>query len=249
MESSYDKSKWIYIPDKDTDYRYILGTVGKHPLFVVGINPSTARPSDPDHTIQSVERIAKNNGFDSYITLNVYAQRATNPNDMDKEINVHLHEENLKAIESVFKACTESPVIWAAWGTLLNKRKYLADCLVDVVALSDKYNAKWCKVGKVSKDGHPHHPLYLKKDSVIEEFDIIDYLSKLKGNESSLEGKWERDSLKFERITNDDLVCKDCLFKMDDDKIFGNTSRCEIFQDCKPSEVLYGKSCSEYIKE
>ena len=179
MTATYDKSKWIYIPDKDTDYRCILGTVGKHPLFVVGINPSTARPGEPDNTVKSVERIAKNNGFDSYITLNVYAQRATNPNDMEKEINIQLHEENLKVIESVFKKCTEPPVIWAAWGTLINKRKYLANCLVDIVALADKYNAKWCKVGKVSKDGHPHHPLYLKKDSVVEEFDVKDYIEKI----------------------------------------------------------------------
>lgn len=179
INNSYDKSKWIYIPDKDTDYRCILGTVGDNPIFVVGINPSTAKPGELDNTMKSVSRIAEGNGFDSFIMLNVCAQRATDPNDMEKELNCALHDENMEAIEKIFKECKNPPVIWAAWGTLINKRKYLADCLCDLVKLADKYNAKWCKVGKVSKDGHPHHPLYLRKDSKTEEFDIKEYLTNL----------------------------------------------------------------------
>ena len=64
---SFDKSKWIYVPDKDTDYRCILGTVGNNPIFVVGINPSTAKPGELDNTMKSVSRIAEGNGFDSFI--------------------------------------------------------------------------------------------------------------------------------------------------------------------------------------
>lgn len=183
LNKSYDKSKWIYVPDKDTDYRCILGTVGENPLFVVGINPSTAKPGELDNTMKSVSRIANGNGFDSFIMLNVCAQRATDPNDMENDLNCELHEENIKAVENVFKSCKKTPVIWAAWGTLINKRKYLTDCLMDLVELADKYNARWCKVGKVSKDGHPHHPLYLRKDSKIEDFDIVGYISKLKAKE------------------------------------------------------------------
>ncbi len=179
QESSYDQSKWIYIPEEDADYRCVLGTVGEHPIFVVGINPSTAKPGDLDNTMKSVERIANGNGFDSYIMLNVYAQRATDPNDMDKEMNCTLHEENLRAIEQVFENFKESLVIWAAWGTNIHKRKYLKDCLLGLVELAEKYNARWCKVGKESKDGHPHHPLYLRKDSKIEDFDIHEYISSL----------------------------------------------------------------------
>ena len=50
------------------------------------------------------------------------------------------------------------------------------------------------------------------------------------------------------RITNDDLVCKDCTFKYDDTVKLGNTSVCEKF-DVKPSEVLLGGDCIEYEKE
>ena len=78
----YDIKKWIYAPDFYSEYRYILGTRGKKPLICIGINPSTARPDALDNTLKSVERIALGNGFDSFIMFNVYAQRATSPDDM-----------------------------------------------------------------------------------------------------------------------------------------------------------------------
>ena len=40
----YDVSRWLYVPNTYSEYRYILGTRGKHPLICVGINPSTAAP-------------------------------------------------------------------------------------------------------------------------------------------------------------------------------------------------------------
>ena len=79
----YDITKWIYVPNEYVDYRYILGTRGENPLICIGINPSTAKPDDLDNTLKSVERTALFNGYDSFIMFNVYAQRATNPNDMD----------------------------------------------------------------------------------------------------------------------------------------------------------------------
>ena len=81
----YDIEKWIYAPNFYSEYRYILGTRGKTPLICIGINPSTARPDALDNTLKSVERIALGNGFDSFIMFNVYAQRATSPDDMEKE--------------------------------------------------------------------------------------------------------------------------------------------------------------------
>ena len=251
MVNKYDTSKWIYIPEMDTDYRYVLGTLGRRPIFVVGINPSTARPGELDNTMKSVERIAYGNGFDSFITLNVYAQRATDPNDMHMELNRELHKGNLKAIEYLFENLKEPPVIWAAWGTNINKRGYLKGCLVDLAELAEKYHARWCRVGKVSKDGHPHHPLYLKADSKIEDFDIEVYIEKIQNKKqvNPISRKWENDCLQFNRITNNDLICRDCIFRLEDDVIFGNTSKCEVFPDCKPDRVLNGKKCSEYIKD
>lgn len=80
----YDRKKWIYVPDTYEEYRYLLGTVGTKPLVCIGINPSTAHPDHLDNTLKSVERIAYANGYDSFIMVNVYAQRATDPKDMEK---------------------------------------------------------------------------------------------------------------------------------------------------------------------
>ena len=80
----YDVSRWLYIPNVYSEYRYILGTRGDRPLICVGINPSTAAPDALDPTLQSVERIARSNGYDSFLMFNVYAQRATRPDDMSR---------------------------------------------------------------------------------------------------------------------------------------------------------------------
>ena len=176
-EISYDPNRWIYIPNFYSEYRYVLGTKGKKPLICIGINPSTAAPDRLDRTLQSVERIAHFNGFDSFLMMNVYAQRATDPNHMEKECNAVLHSENLNAFSYVMDLCEGSPCIWAAWGTLIEKRPYLKDCVLDMVHLGLARNARWFTVGQRSvKGGHPHHPLYLKKDSCIEPFDIENYL-------------------------------------------------------------------------
>lgn len=175
----YDQTKWIYVPDFYTDYRYILGTVGNNPLITIGINPSTAEPEKMDNTMKSVERIAKGNGFDSFIMFNVYAQRATDPNQMNKEINPMLHKENMQAFQWILENSGKKPIIWAAWGTNIERRTYLKECLREMINISNRYNAVWCKVGKCSVKGHPHHPLYLKKDSRLETFDVKTYLTSL----------------------------------------------------------------------
>ena len=178
----YDTCKWLYVPDHYADYRYILGTRGENPLICIGINPSTAAPDDLDNTLKSVARIASVNGYDSWIMFNVYAQRATNPDDMDRELNLKLHHENMKAFEYILNNVGEgvSPAVWAAWGTIIEKRPYLRDCVLDMVELGKKYGASWFSAGKRSKKGHPHHPLYLRKDAATEAFDIEEYLEVIK---------------------------------------------------------------------
>ena len=174
----YDITKWLYAPNFYSEYRYILGTRGKNPLICIGINPSTAKPDDLDNTLKSVERIALGNGFDSFIMFNVYAQRATNPDAMEKNCNLALHRENLKAFRYVL-SISKNPCVWAAWGTIIEKRAYLADCLRDMLAVGQELGAAWYCAGAISKKGHPHHPLYLRKDEKIKPFPIEAYLKKL----------------------------------------------------------------------
>ena len=176
--ADYDIEKWLYVPNFYSEYRYILGTRGKKPLICIGINPSTARPDDLDNTLKSVERIALGNGFDSFIMFNVYAQRATDPDSMEQHCNWQLHRENLEAFRYVL-SISDKPAVWAAWGTVIEKRDYLPKCLHDMLAAGEEYGAMWYCAGAVSKKGHPHHPLYLRKDEKIKPFDITSYLQKM----------------------------------------------------------------------
>ena len=174
----YDIEKWLYAPNFYSEYRYILGTRGKNPLICIGINPSTAKPGELDNTLKSVERIALGNGFDSFIMFNVYAQRATDPDSMEWQCNLMLHRENLEAFRYVL-SISEAPAVWAAWGTIIEKREYLPHCLRDMLAVGKALGARWYCAGAVSKKGHPHHPLYLRKDEKLKPFDSDGYLESL----------------------------------------------------------------------
>ncbi len=177
--ASFDREAWLYVPPFYDEYRYILGTRGKNPLICIGINPSTAAPGDLDNTLKSVERIAKFNGYDSFIMFNVYAQRATDPDDMPHTRCDALHAENMAAFRYILSSYGEgyTPSVWAAWGTIIETREYLIPTVKDMIAIGKEYNAAWYCAGKRSKKGHPHHPLYLRKDSLCEPFDIEGYLA------------------------------------------------------------------------
>ena len=174
----YDIHQWLYAPNFYCDYRYILGTRGEKPLICIGINPSTARPGALDNTLKSVERIALGNGYDSFLMFNVYAQRATSPDDMEKVYNPALHRENLEAFRYIL-SISDQPAVWAAWGAIIEKRPYLPDCVRDLVRAGEEFGASWYCAGAITKKGHPHHPLYLRKDEKLRSFDVKAYLETL----------------------------------------------------------------------
>ena len=171
----YDVNRWLYVPNTYSEYRYILGTRGRRPLICMGINPSTAAPDHLDPTLQSVERVALANGYDSFLMCNVYAQRATRPDDMEPRCNAVLHRENRAAFQYLLSLSPE-PAVWAAWGNLIEKREYLMDCVRDFLADGEAVGARWYTAGPLLKSGHPHHPLYLKRDTPLQPFDAAAYL-------------------------------------------------------------------------
>ena len=176
----YDASRWLYVPNTYGEYRYILGTRGERPLICVGVNPSTAAPGELDPTLKSVERVALYNGYDSFIMFNVYAQRATRPEDMERACNADLHAENMRAFDYALSLDkTGAPAVWAAWGAVIEKRDYLPRCVRDMIAVGEGRGARWFSAGKRTKAGHPHHPLYLRKDSPLDPFDVGAYLDAL----------------------------------------------------------------------
>jgi hypothetical protein len=71
------------------------------------------------------------------------------------------------------------PLVWAAWGSLIEKREYLITLLLSIVNMPELQNCSWVIRGKPTKDGHPHHPLYVNKEEPFSSFDITRYMSLL----------------------------------------------------------------------
>ena len=153
----------------------MLRRVGRRPLACIGINPRTAQPGVLGPTLKGVERLAVSNGFDSWIMSNIAPQEATHHNGIDRTPERALWDDNLRWLRAVL-AQTE-PTMWAAWGTLMEKRAYLPGLMREMVALTRGRDIPWVTFGPRSKKGHPHHPLYLRKDSTPEPFDVENYLN------------------------------------------------------------------------
>jgi len=160
----------VYSNSLDNNYRYALGTKGEKTLYCFGINPSRATIFEDDPTIKKVKNAARKNGFENVIMLNIYPQRATDPNDLDIEINTNEHIKNIQKIMSVIE---NGSTVWAAWGNLISKRSYLKDCMSQIQQKLKEKNVHWVKMGKLTKKGNPRHPLYLK----YQEFSRYDVLN------------------------------------------------------------------------
>ncbi len=75
------------------------------------------------------------------------------------------------------------------------------------------------------------------------------WLLRLKEIDENMKDRIESEARAIVPITNDTLVCKDCVQRYDDSIIFGNVSKCEAFPVCKSNCVLLGGKCAEYVKE
>lgn len=172
----YPDRPWIYDHDEPLT-RYSLGQEGDDPLVCFGVNPSTAKPGDLDPTVASVARFAIENGYDGWLMFNLYPQRATNPDKMHKHFQKKIHDKNVEVITELTNNLSGD--IWCAWGTLIEKRSYLSRCLEDIYEVLSQNGNTFFSRGRISKAGHPHHPLYLKKTASPDAFDIEYYLQEV----------------------------------------------------------------------
>lgn len=86
----------IYQNSPDNKARFVLGTRGNNPLIVMSINPSVGAPDVKSPTVGTVEHIAKDYGYDSWIILCLYPQRATHLDELDEMTNPNWVKENEK---------------------------------------------------------------------------------------------------------------------------------------------------------
>ena len=73
---------FICLPENNPDLRYLLAKKGKNNLLVVGLNPSTADEANLDPTSKNIDRIARKNGYDGWLLVNLYPVRKSNPADL-----------------------------------------------------------------------------------------------------------------------------------------------------------------------
>jgi len=165
----------IYDNNVDNSARFALGMNGKRPLFIIGLNPSTADDQKPDRTITKIMNFAQNAHFDGFIMLNLYSQRTPFPDQLDTQLNPVLHKANVRKITQNLSAY-ESPYLLAAWGATLNLRSYLLPCLLEIKAAIDPINASWLKIGDLTQGGHPRHPSRAAYALGLTPFDIASYL-------------------------------------------------------------------------
>lgn len=126
---------------------------------------------------ESLEYFAEKHGYDSYVMINLYPMRATNPKDMHKIMDESIVRENERYIEKLLSG--GDCAIWAAWGTIIEERPYLQECLARIVKIADKHRCKWYTIGAKSKKNHPHHPLYLNRECEMETFDVHMYVKRI----------------------------------------------------------------------
>ena len=153
--------QWVYENNADNSARFALGQVCNptgRTLLCFGINPSTACPEKLDNTIRKVISIGRHNGYDNWIMLNVYPQRATNPDDLHSTCDGELVRENLLHIAHIAEAYPDCDV-WLAYGNLITKRPYLRGCLDEILSLLQAKKGKRVKVIRLTKANNPVHPL------------------------------------------------------------------------------------------
>ena len=164
---------WIYKSNRNNTARFVLGeynNTNEKTLICVGVNPSTATPNNLDRTLQKVKLIARKHNYINWIMINVYPQRATNPNNLHINCNKYLHKINTIEIQKILMAFRNADILFA-YGNLISKRPYLRACLKRIlnVIKSGNINGKLFCI-KLTAKGNPAHPLYQKCDAEFMQY-------------------------------------------------------------------------------
>lgn len=147
MSEKYETKKFdIYEHNKTC--RFVLGDDVSNPLICMGINPSVATDKKDDRTINKLEKIAKHNGYNGIIMLNVSPEVTTNPNNMSDKFQEDWHKENLRHIQYIFSKYSNSKIL-ACFGNNIGRKKYLITMLLDICRLDIK--RKWLSLGNLTK--------------------------------------------------------------------------------------------------
>ena len=138
----------------DRLHRYALWRVWDNSLPVamfIGLNPSTADEIKNDNTVTKCINYARTWGYGGMIMSNIFAYRATNPEDM-KAVPDPVGPDNDKWL---LKLAKEAKLIVAAWG---NRGEHMDRGK----AVRELFKNKSMHCLAMNNTGHPKHPLYCK---------------------------------------------------------------------------------------
>lgn len=135
-------------------YRYSLwrewDTSIGYAMFV-GLNPSTADETNDDPTVRRCIRFARDWGYGSLCMANAFAFRATNPRAMLAAPDP-VGPENDWRLRELARGAGVVVAAWGTHGTHLQREAWLRLHIPGLHRL------------RLTKDGHPGHPLYLPAD-------------------------------------------------------------------------------------
>lgn len=138
-------------------YRYHLTQVwdnSKSNLIWLLLNPSTADEVKNDPTVERCEKRARMWGFGGVEVFNIFAYRATDPQDMRNASDPVGPDNDYWMRNFALKSRdTTAVVAWGDHGKYMNRGEH-------VLELLKEHKAKF-KALKINSSGHPSHPLYL----------------------------------------------------------------------------------------
>lgn len=154
-----------YFGGENQMYRYALSRVWDDTLprmLFIGLNPSTADASKLDPTLRRVVHFAMRERCGTLWVANLFAYRATDPRDLFKTYASDIFNpirpigpENDNYIRKLASWCRGNIVVgWGTHGNWLDRDADVRELLRDFEL----------KTWGLTKDGHPKHPLYLRRD-------------------------------------------------------------------------------------
>ena len=128
----------------------------------VMLNPSTADAAEDDPTIRRCIKFARDWGFNGIRVTNLFAYRATNPDELGKT-NDPFGPENSEYLRSAF-----GPITVCAWGS----HKYVGRVNQNTDVFERENTAFLC-LG-YNQDGSPKHPLYVPANRGLSPWPKLD---------------------------------------------------------------------------
>ena len=132
-------------------------------IMFVGMNPSVADKNASDPTCHRELMFAMSWNYTRYLKGNVLDWRATSPRDIPHDPAIACSAANIPALLEIAK---QADVIVLAHGRLHQRYGGILDNVIDAI----RGVGKPLKCLGCNKDGSARHPLYLRKDTPLQDY-------------------------------------------------------------------------------